>query len=203
MSIIVIEGPDGAGKTTLLTNLRKHDPNYFWTFRPSRPPESLDQILQMLWWMTEKPVRVKVAFDRHPIIGELVYGPIFREGSKVTQDWGLRMLKATVSKIIYCCPPWDMLIAGVKQEKQMDGVIEKLSLIYTQYNVVMSQLRLAGIEVVDYNRKTTDYKNLNIWENSSGIIGTEKSILCPRRVDQAMESDRAEEFSRIGFDSSD
>lgn len=154
--LVVVEGPDGCGKTTLVETLRHTVGRYFWVLRPSRPPENRGQILQTLNWVYGRHPSIDVLFDRHPVIGETVYGPTIRGASKLADfnsPEGRKILLRPVTLIIYCRPITPVIEANVSKNYQMDGVRNNIANLVDGYDQLMDELSWSFPVVrYDYNK---------------------------------------------------
>lgn len=155
--LVIVEGPDGSGKSTLVRKIRELPlPQQFWCLSSARRYRTTDDVARFLAWIKLRPDLVRLVFDRFPIISEWIYGPILRNSyfdipkSRYIfldpHEAALHMAKALLRLdpdplVIYCCPPFQVLIEKVKQEPQMDGVIENIRIIYDRYKLLMDELQ--------------------------------------------------------------
>lgn len=154
--MIIVEGPDGAGKTTLIdtlkaaTGLNVH----------SRASDSVGGPVENIydWAQTDvdtwasQPMAI---YDRHPLISELIYGPVAR--NFIDQAFFSEAATRTFHKfykkslIILCLPPFDVLSKNVHREAQMPGVLENLPELYEEYTMLLRTIPLDGnVVVYDY-----------------------------------------------------
>src|ERR1700759_845104 len=100
--MIILEGPDGGGKTTLSKML-----NAIYGFQVRKR----DDQSAFLWSISEmsdwtKPYISLRVYDRFPLIGEYIYGPVWRGGGEPEflniDEVRERFLQDTL--IIYCRP---------------------------------------------------------------------------------------------------
>lgn len=106
--ILIIEGPDGAGKTRLAQSIK--GARYHHEGPP--PPGEHSLLAYYLGIIDQKvqqsPIWAPFVFDRLAM-GEAVYGPILRGGSRITDDELRRFFKATRELRAFhvlCLPPF-------------------------------------------------------------------------------------------------
>jgi hypothetical protein len=197
--IVIVEGPDGAGKTTLIHQIRARSDRYFWIMRPSRPPTSKPEILRTLRWITSRPEKLDLLFDRHPAISEQIYGPIFRginhlaefEGAKAT-----RALLGGVSMIIYCRPSKDRIRLNTRITPQMEGVPDLIDKIITAYDSLMTELSLyKRVYHYDFDRDGDELNNIidRMWESQSDTGADTRATQPSADPSQSVLVDRANE----------
>lgn len=133
---VIIEGPDGAGKTTLAKQLqKKYKLEYHHEGPPPAEPSALQHYAGLLL-RTEAPT----VFDRLHL-GELVYGPLLRNGSRlkptdiVLMD---RLLNARGITTILCLPPWDVCLANTKTKEELIQNEDTLLNAYKAWDEVAS-----------------------------------------------------------------
>jgi len=107
--IIILEGCDGSGKTVLANALAK---KYSFLIRHTgRPPAFGDLLIDYVTaLLKDRYARPGVVFDRLAF-GELVYGPIFRGASRLTEkDWSIfRSITTELQAMhVLCMPPYDV-----------------------------------------------------------------------------------------------
>lgn len=134
--MIIVEGLDNTGKTTLVKELvnRLGIPSMI-RVRPKAETEFRIDLLRVL---TDGPW----IMDRHPIISEMVYGPILRGGMVIEED-NLNALATLIDQspmFIYCRPP-DSVILNFGEREQMDGVIDQAQILLARYDFVMQFIR--------------------------------------------------------------
>lgn len=154
--LVAVEGVDGSGKTTLIENLRHSSKEYFWVMRASGPPNSpynLVDAVSLIAQSARGPV--PIVLDRHPLISEPIYGPRLRQINHWDQVYPPKSLQdhlcLMVDRIIYCRPPLKTVLKEVRKERQLDGVVEGISLLYDLYDQGMEILEGWGIKVVQYD----------------------------------------------------
>lgn len=152
MALVIVEGCDGSGKTTLVQRARAECKRYFWAAQPSRPPKTIEQILEGSRWlaMALNFPSLDVILDRHPYISEPIYGPILRGVSVIPSTARTPLLKSLIGqteRFIYCRPPRAVITDNVTRtaKDQLAGVVLKHLLIVDAYDHVMREiLRLGG-----------------------------------------------------------
>jgi len=146
MRHIIIEGPDGAGKTRLARELCER---YEMAYRHEGPPPP-DANVYRHYLLGLVEAEEPTVFDRYHL-GEIVYGPLLREGSKITlsQIGQLNRLATT----ILCLPPWDVAFANTRGRKEL---IENTNLLRTAYHmwtlVATNKMLTENVTVFDYTR---------------------------------------------------
>jgi hypothetical protein len=197
--IVVVEGPDGAGKTTLIEQIRRRSKRYFWILRPSCSPKEKNEILRLLRWVSSRPEKLDILFDRHPAISEQIYGPIFRginnlvefEGAKAT-----RALLGGVSMIIYCRPSEERIKRNVQHTPQMNGVAEHTEKLIKAYDSLM--IELSAFKPVYYYDFEINQNELNtiidrMWRDQNAAVSDPGSVQPPVGPGQSVLIDRANE----------
>jgi thymidylate kinase len=149
---VVIEGPDGSGKSTLIENLRGDQTKaYFVILRASRyPPDGRGYPYVYAARELARDFIYPVICDRFHPISESVYAPVLRGGD----EWNLRTILfdlETVDLIVYCRPPAKTIHEGVKQNKQLAGVVEKTDDLIDRYDRLMDHLMREGHKVLTYD----------------------------------------------------
>jgi GTPase SAR1 family protein len=142
MRHIIVEGPDGSGKTNLIQrlvnelNMPVHPKASDSKTGPHLP--TLDAWVDNdLKTMHEQCPSI---YDRHPLISELIYGPICRSGvpgkfnDKVWVSTSRRLV-AKQSVVIRCLPSLRAVRKNVQNEDipQMPGVVDCIDEIYFYY----------------------------------------------------------------------
>jgi hypothetical protein len=169
MPLVITEGPDGGGKTTLCKELMKNYPEFVYKHPvPSEGPEG--QTEEYMITDMEKDIKKAengewILMDRINLFSEIIYGPICREASRITEEhWEylFQRLIALDPIIIYFRPMDDVLLANLdNDELQMDGVRENIITIANAYDDFFCHLKhTRGIGYIEY-----DYtKDLNAVE---------------------------------------
>jgi len=159
MSIIVVEGVDGSGKTTLIDQLRQASLGHFVTLSRSGPPKKWDEIRSVLHWMERgSDMPTTVIADRHPLISEPIYGRILRgrsflDGPHWSDSASKHHFLDCIDRVIYCCPPDEVIHRYVGHHPQLKGVIPNLDKLIAAYHDQMNKLMEWGVSVIWYNRE--------------------------------------------------
>lgn len=160
--MIILEGPDGAGKTTLLANLLDQFPGIEQHERASSstggpvPDVHLWAQADVETWA----VQPLAFYDRHPLVSEPIYAQILRPGSMNSwfKELPAHMLMdrmATEALVVFCLPSWETVLENVKNEGQLEGVVDNLDLLYSTYrNQMFSMASLPTIFHYDYEVDT-------------------------------------------------
>lgn len=164
---IIIEGPDGAGKTTLISHLRE-------TFGLEQAPRfstslggPVDDLIRRTWddvlsWHQRTGA---VIYDRHPLISELIYGPLVRgdvaAGFSGTTARYLMQRLYREALIVLCLPPQDVVRANVHKdgEAQMPGVVQQIDTIWSLYRNLAVQWPTPRLVQYDYTQEQDDQLN--------------------------------------------
>lgn len=135
----VIEGPDGSGKSALCYALS------LATQLPliDRHVSSKEGPRSKLWEWVENDNHTNHMgiYDRHPLIGEYIYGPIvrgfidpdFKLHSTFAAVYRMRLLDSAT--LIICLPPLSVVTSNVESDKdnQLSGILNYQSEIYNKY----------------------------------------------------------------------
>jgi hypothetical protein len=142
MRHIIVEGPDGAGKTDLIRDLANHlglpvHPRFVQS--RTHPPEDLDmRVMDDLATPAFTSGYHTWIYDRHPLISELIYGPITRgslNGQFQFPSWVDRMLATLVPRVVvvWCLPPYAEVVNNVNPERDRPDVVGKIYDVYQAY----------------------------------------------------------------------
>ncbi len=142
--IILLEGPDGTGKTTLAHDLaEKHGLEYLHFDIPDKPP--LDY-----WFETLINVNKPMVIDRLHL-SEDAYGPVFRDGSALTDNdrWVMEgWLWARKCGLVMCLTTWENMAANQLLVKgKYHGENQKL--VVKNYEELIQQTTLPMV-IYDY-----------------------------------------------------
>lgn len=133
--MIIVEGPDGSGKTTLVRQLAER-----YDLLPVKRIMGTDvtayqwMIDELQTWVPGEPVKI---YDRFPLIGERIHGPILRGGMEQAfrEREAMRLLLLRVALdglIIYCRPPLGHILGNTVDEPP--EIVENLRRIVDSYN---------------------------------------------------------------------
>lgn len=157
--MIIVEGLDNTGKTTLVKKLSK-DLGLLVMNNQGKPKKARD-VVDYLHIVIDVSHRFPVILDRLSLISEPIYGPVIR-GSHLLNTWQVHtltyQLKSRKPTIIYCRPPRDVIMSF--KEPQMDGVIDHAGTLLDAYDLSISQLKLGGFTVLNYDWTTDSYEQL-------------------------------------------
>lgn len=152
--IIVLEGCDGTGKTTLAKALVGRG----FEVVHNGPPPKRGSLFEHYTRQLRRVRRGQdVVFDRLHL-GELVYGPVMREGSRLTwpEAWLLnRLLFGMGGLLVKCQAPLDWVLDGWKKrrpQEYVDGQLKVLRVVES-YERLFSGLqgsRVAAYHVDQY-----------------------------------------------------
>lgn len=158
--VIVIEGPDGSGKTNLIGELSRDllTPIHKKASSPTGGP------VKNIWeWAyddvtTMHRQRFQI-YDRHPLISELIYGPIVRETiderfyTREGQD--LCQLFRGAVLVIFCDPGILEVEKNTHANPHMPGVTEHWKQIFLMYRSVLNHWHGDAL--------TWDYRNMSTY----------------------------------------
>ncbi len=146
--VIILEGPDGGGKSTLAAWLHtKHDYKIVKINAPRPEEDVFRTYTDTLLVATDSGERV--VFDRH-YIGEGVYGPLLRGGSKIGdqgRDLLERLIAARGVKVVICSPPWRELVKGWKSKEDLLKREAQLRQVQAGF---LSEAKRLGIKPYDW-----------------------------------------------------
>ena len=141
--MIIVEGPDGSGKDTLINYLLELPQTGPLLERGPRAVKSstegaVDNLGKWvkndyLSWRDQRKCRV---YNRHPVISEMIYGPIIRGGFQPdflsAYNWVMPHI-AREAMVVLCLPPLKEVRKKVSADRDMPGVVEQIDLIYSEY----------------------------------------------------------------------
>ena len=157
---VIVEGCDGSGKTTLIKKLRRTTKRHVLILSRANPPETLTDIYRVLAWVGRRPRALDLIMERHPFIGEWIYGSIVRNEDKVARHYptfdSRIPLLLNADYIIYCRPDHSNIINNIESnpDVQMEGVIENLGAIISAYDMAFKVLEQRTDKIIRY-----DYAN--------------------------------------------
>lgn len=138
MPIIIVEGVDGSGKSTFIKMIEKAIPNRFKVDLQHRGPildtvgyEYFNPLLDV------KPDSFLVSDRWH--VGEMIYGPLYRNESKVTGEWNIA-IEALLDKLgavkVVMKPSLDVVrsrLANRGEDYLQDHHVEEVYNFYSDY----------------------------------------------------------------------
>jgi hypothetical protein len=146
MTVILLEGPDGSGKDRTQQAILKHMPYVSAFPRASRSDSGpvphlrqwVDQTMPALRGYRD-PRDAHVVVNRHPLVSELIYGPIVR--GKLPDDFQHDWLRRSVQEfahmvvVVWHLPPLDAVRVNVHDDDspQMTGVQEHIEELHAAY----------------------------------------------------------------------
>lgn len=147
----IVEGPDGSGKTSLvkeLSHLYHTSPRPRHTNSTAGPQQGLWNWIvaeRSLWLATNQVITARI-YDRHPLIGEYIYGPILRgEVAKPFTSPTAKLLALEMfatCQVIVCLPPLEVVRANIWSSKQMEGIRGNIEEIYESYRQLAQHPRV-------------------------------------------------------------
>lgn len=180
--MIIVEGPDGAGKTTLVNRLRKDFPELT---EGERGTSNRKLLYTVTVPDTYTALRYAVNPYDHPRIwdrlfySEFVYAPMGGREPRfnLAQTKFIReMIEAMRVPVIVCLPPLPDVKKNVLVEDQMDGVVDKISLIYTSYTRMLRDGWFGpAVIVYDYTRQNVNEQYNQMSEKIDDYLVTRRN----------------------------
>lgn len=135
----MVEGPDGSGKTTLVRRLSEA---LSWPIAPRVVDKRTNPLISSLkGWVEENLEKGShcTIYDRHRLLSEPIYGPIFRKALTDGFDdihwfrdrW--TRFQHTECIVVFCLPPFMEVHKNVRQGTSNLTVIDSTPEIYWQY----------------------------------------------------------------------
>lgn len=182
--IIIVEGMDNTGKTTLVEQLVRE--TGYDRVRSSGPQSLEDMIDKVETCLTSD----NIIYDRFPLISEEVYGPALRGYSlwefSRWREYFIQLLQLK-PLFIYCRPARETILRSINQREQLEGVVERASVIIDIYDRVFDHLRrFYPMDVVVHNyREDPLAKNIFqiIKRRERGITMNINDVESPAGVD--------------------
>src|SRR5690242_17573223 len=155
---IIVEGPDGAGKSTLIDHLKE-------AFSlPQAPRFSTSEggpkaeLFKLAWddvtsWKNRMGT---VIYDRHPLISDMIYGPVLRghvaPGFSGSSARYLMQVMYREALVILCLPPVEVVRANVLNDDvpQLGGVADNIDTLYSLYQQLTVQWPTSRLISYDY-----------------------------------------------------
>ena len=154
--MIIVEGMDNSGKTTLVETLMTPMDKQGIEVHTEHSPSQLiatGRIKEWLTWIeiSFMPENQRFIYDRHPVLSEMVYGPILRGANLLKTTDHLARLKLLNPLIIYCRPDDDTIFDFRKPE--MKGVKKNKDKLIVAYDSMIRSLYNNHFDVWQYNFK--------------------------------------------------
>lgn len=147
---VIIEGPDGSGKTTLAKRLCAEQ-GYEYHHEGPPPSHAVFEHYARLLVETSSPT----VFDRLHL-GELVYGPLLRGESKLTDYHVMllnRLMLARGIRLVTCLPRWQTCLANNRAKEEFIKTEEQLREAYRRWAVTLFDTTTVNQQSYNY---TTD-----------------------------------------------
>ena len=147
-NVIILEGCDGGGKTTLANRLR--DELGYCIVKTGPPVVGEDTLTSyMAALLVAHSGGDKTVFDRH-YLGETIYGPLLRGVDTlgpVKRAAIERVIETCGARMIICCPPWDVLVAGWRSKDDLLTRVEQLRHVHDRY---LEEAERLGLRIYDW-----------------------------------------------------
>ena len=139
---VIVEGCDGAGKTTV-TELLLHKRPYL-TRAPKASTSLGGPVRSLAQWVLDQEATMlmnarTLVYDRHPLISELIYGPIVR-GRMASWEFDHTGWLATHllflqrhCLLVWCLPEERLIKKNVAEGRDMPGVVENIDMLINAY----------------------------------------------------------------------
>lgn len=147
---VIIEGFDASGKDTLIASLKdfklrgKDEPHFVLRERASTSLGG--PIANLSEWVDDDletmSRREPSIYNRHPIISELIYGPLIRGhlvGRFTSTPW-VRLAREVVAAhclVVFCHPPFRVITENLERQGEaahMPGVVKRAHKLYREYS---------------------------------------------------------------------
>jgi hypothetical protein len=151
---VIVEGMDGSGKDTLIAALllmkaKFHDDVPHFALHERASTSLGGPVAQLDDWVekdiSEMPSNRPYVYNRHPLISELIYGPVIRgcmPGKFNNSRWlaNNQVAAALDCMVVFCDPGFDTIRANLARTPHghMPGVMENAARLYDRYREFMS-----------------------------------------------------------------
>lgn len=160
--MLIVEGPDGSGKTTLVNRLSS---DLGLKVAPKVVSADMTTNIDLKAWVEdniEKGFRALI-FDRHRLISEPIYGPLFRHRMMPgfdSMNW-LKYHQSSLRRInpivIWCLPPLQRVFDNIKGDLENIIVSDRLVEVYWSYwNAAASWPSTSSAMIWDYTVETPE-----------------------------------------------
>jgi len=168
--MLIVEGPDGAGKTTLALRLSE---DLQWPVA-TRVVGADTQIVggrtELKSWVEENLAQgfQQTIFDRHRLISEPIYGPLFRGELQDGFDDDLwfagawNLLLAIRPVVVFCLPPLDQVMRNLRDDEENVVVRDKAPIVYWQYWTLYCRMGVRAMRY-DYTNFRNTYSAILAW----------------------------------------
>lgn len=142
---IVVEGPDGAGKSTLVKALQRVFPEL--ELRSKVVNKDMNPLVDLKSWVEADNTQFVNSeryqlYDRHRLISELIYGPLFRPRAMapgfIDNEWLAKQVINFYGRqpvIIYCLPPYTEVITNISPDRDNLSVHKNIDQLYEAYRM--------------------------------------------------------------------
>jgi hypothetical protein len=151
MTVILLEGPDGSGKTSTLRAIRQWMP-YVTKFERACTSEG-GPVPDLRRWVDDRMPQLRdhaarghehVVLDRHPLVSELIYGPMVRGSMDEGFEWPwLRQTFQEFARmvvVVWHLPPTSTVERYLDTPGRVDspGVEENIYGLHAAYQAMMN-----------------------------------------------------------------
>jgi len=161
--LIIIEGPDHSGKTTLHQSLKEIKGTHLALLSTNERQSDPAKFFSYVKSISSMAAITNVVTDRHPVISELIYGPILRPNEEMIGDIGWS--SPGIIKNLFGDPPIIIIYCKVSpsdtafrrrfaKSYQLHGVKPNIELICRSYDELMLKIRQSsgGLHVIEVDQ---------------------------------------------------